>query len=275
MTKEEIAMQKVTLGVIGTGNMASAIVGGILRQGLLAAGDMGFFDLDREKVQKFARQGAVAFENAPQVVENSRYVLLSVKPQNYPDVLREIAPACREDTVFISIAAGMTSSYIKSQLGYDARVVIVMPNTPLLVGAGAVALSQSAPVSAEEFAFVRSIFDAAGHTEVIPEEKMNEVIPLNGSSPAYIYYFAQVFVERAVQQGFDREVANRLFCSTLVGAAKMMTETGLSHQQLIDMVCSPNGTTIKGLDVMKEHHLKEAVEAGIDACIARAYELGH
>lgn len=262
------------LSVIGFGNMASAIVSGTLKSGILTPTDLALFDLDSEKMQPLKDKGAFIAGSAAECAEAGEYVLLSVKPQNFPELLPLLRPAADGGRVFISIAAGISAGRIRSVLGDGAKIITVMPNTPMLIGHGTSALSYAPPTTADEFEYVLSLFKAAGEACEIKESLMNEVIPLNGSSPAFIYYIAKVFVDEAEKQGFDRQTANRLFSSTLIGAAHMMLDTGMDHQPLIDMVCSKGGTTIAGLEAMQEAGLKEALKAGIDACINRAYELG-
>lgn len=263
-----------TLGTIGAGNMASAIVGGILGCGMIPAGEMMMYDVDAEKLRPFAEQGISAASSSVEVVQNCRYVLLAVKPQVIPSVLEELRGAAGEQNILISIAAGISSAYLKKALGFDAKVVLVMPNTPILVGCGASALSYEPPVSEEEFETVRKMFASAGIAEQISPNLMNEVIPLNGSSPAFLYRIAQIFVERAAGQGFDRETATRLFCQAMIGSARMMLESGKPIDELIRMVCSPGGTTLRGLEAMEQNGLETALAAGIGDCIKRAYELG-
>lgn len=209
-----------------------------------------------------------------EILDSCKYVLLAVKPQVIENVLEQIAPKVTEDTVILSIAAGISCSYIRRKIGFDCKVVNIMPNTPLLMGFGTSALSRNEPIEEEEFQFALRIFQSAGEAYVIPSQLMNEVIPLNSSSPAFIYYFAKIYVERAEKAGFSRELANELFCNTLIGSAKMMLDSGLDHDELLRMVTSPGGTTLKGLEAMDDNGFRRAVEQGIDACIQRAYELG-
>jgi pyrroline-5-carboxylate reductase len=262
------------LGVIGFGNMASAIVGGILQAGILTPADLTLYDLDADKTLPLQKKGARLADSAAQVAESSEYVLLAVKPQNFPELLPLLRPAAQNGRVFISIAAGISADNIRAVLGEDAKIITVMPNTPILAGFGTAALSYGPPTTPEEFAFVLQLFKAAGEACEIPQSLMNEVIPLNGSSPAFIYYIAKVFVDEAEKLGFDRHTANRLFCTSLIGSAHMMLDMGMDHQPLIDMVCSKGGTTIAGLEAMQQAGLAEALRAGISACIRRAYELG-
>ena len=197
-----------------------------------------------------------------------------MKPQQAEEVLREMAPAMGPETVVVSIAAGISARYIRGILGEGTKVVLVMPNTPLLVGCGATAVARCQPTTQEEFDYVKGVFSSAGLVEEIPADKMNEIIAVSGSTPAYLYLFAQCFCRYAVEQGIDFDTANRMFCQTMAGAAKMMTETGMTHQQLIDMVTSPKGTTLMGLEALKEGGLEELVRRCCDATIRRAYELG-
>ncbi len=262
------------LAVIGVGNMAGAILGGVLGSGLLKPGEITMYDKAPEKMQPFVARGCVAADSAADAAGSCKYVLLSVKPQVLEGVLLSIKGSVSKNAVLISICAGVSAAFIRTTLGFDCRVVTVMPNTPLLLGSGATAIGRVEPISDEEFAFVRSIFSSAGSAYEIPADRMNEVIPLNGSSPAYIYYFAKAFVEEAVENGFSQDTAVELFSAALVGSAKMMTESGKSLDELIAMVSSPGGTTLAGLDALKSGGFEENVKACSRATIKRAYELG-
>ncbi|WMJ84277.1 pyrroline-5-carboxylate reductase [Oscillospiraceae bacterium LTW-04] len=262
------------LGVIGVGNMAAALLGGILKNGVVPPEQILLCDRHPERHEALYSLGIRQAANPCEVVESCKYVLLAVKPQGFTGVLEEIKPACKGQNIFISIAAGISGDFIKKALDYDAKVVLVMPNTPVLLGYGTSALSLVSPTNQDEFNTVLSFFAACGDAIQIPSNLMNEVIPFNGSSPAFIYRFTQIFVQRAVALGFDQETALKLFCSTLIGSAHMMIDSGIDLDQLIKMVCSKGGTTLAGLDAMEQHNLEEAVVAGIDNCVKRAYELG-
>ena len=264
----------IKLGVIGTGNMAGAILSGIVKSGLLQPAEICVYDRDAAKVEHFAQLGMKACQSAFEAAECAKYLLLAVKPQNFEELLPQICDAVTEETVVVSIAAGISPAYIAQQFGKPTKVVQVMPNTPLLIGCGAVAISRAEPTTDEEFAFAKALFEAAGVVEEIDNRLMNEIITVNGSSPAYIYRFAQVICDRAQELGIDRECANRLFCQTLIGSARMMLETGKSHQELIDMVTSPGGATFEGLRAMKEGDFETTMRNCYDATTKRAYELG-
>lgn len=265
---------KYQLGLIGAGNMAGAILHSVLGQKLLPAEKIIAYDIDKVKLGEFSKLGVCAASDFAELAENASVVLFAIKPQNFGEVLSQLAPHCCRKQVFVSIAAGISADYLKKALGFDAKLVLVMPNTPLLIGCGAVALSRVEPTTEEEFSFVKSLFSASAQVEEIAPTQMNEVIPFNGSSPAFFYLFAKILVEEAVRLGFDENAANRLVCSTMIGSARMMLESGKNHQQLIDMVSSKGGTTLAALDALREHDFESAVLAAADACIRRARELG-
>ncbi len=262
------------LGFIGVGNMANAIISSILNRNILNHENILVYDVDSAKVQEMAKNGVTARFSPAEVAEESDYLLLAVKPQHFETVLKAIKGKVRPETVVISIAAGISARHIKNALEFDCKVVLVMPNTPLLIGHGSTAMAMVAPTSQGELDFVCRLFEGEGTVERISSEMMAEVIPLNGSSPAFIYRYAQLFVEMGQSMGFKEEVANRLFCHSLIGAAKMMLESGKTHEELIKMVSSPGGTTIAGLKALDEAGFPEAVRQGIRACVNRAHELG-
>lgn len=258
------------IGFIGAGNMATAIIRGYLGR---EQAEIYVYDINPEQVEKLAAVGAKPAESAVWLAQRVKYLFLAVKPQNFEEVLAELKGQVAEDTVVVSIAAGISSAYLKQQLGFDARVVRVMPNTPLLLGYGASALARVAPTSEEEFSFCCDIFRASGEIAVIDEAQMNAVISVNGSTPAYLYQIAQYFIAYAVKQGIEEEVALRLFAQTMIGSAKMMTDSGSSLEELIRMVSSKGGTTIAGLESFREDGLEKMIEKACNCCTKRAEEL--
>ena len=217
--------------------------------------------------------GVQKCKSAAEVVENSRYVFLAIKPQKFEEVLPQIADAVTEQTVLVSIAAGIGAEFIRKLTKPFAKVVLAMPNTPLLVGEGATALAKDDSVSDAEFAVVRNIFGSCGMTAVIAPEQMKEVIAINGSSPAFIYLFAKGFLDYAARVGLPEQSAKELFVQSLIGSAKMITDSGCSIDELIRQVSSPGGTTLAGLDQLYEGKMLDAVQNACDSCTKRAYEL--
>ena len=223
-------MKNGKLGFIGIGNMASAIIGGILSSGTFPVGDIYMYNPHAEKMQRFTESGCVACASAEEVAELCDTVFLCVKPQIFPEVLRVITPTVAkknaDDVVIVSIAAGVTFKNLQDALGADRRYVRAMPNTPLLLGEGATALCRTSNVSEEDFARVRSAFSCCGVTQEIDEAQMNAVIAVSGSSPAYLYLLAKLTCDYAAQQGIDPKTALTLFCQTMKGSADMQRPTG-------------------------------------------------
>ncbi len=259
------------IGFIGAGNMATAIISGISKANLNV--DLYAFDLDRDKIESLSKYSVKPHNTAKELVVNVKYLFLAIKPQNFSQVLADIKDSVTKDIIIISIAAGITGKYISSQLGFDAKIIQVMPNTPLLIGFGATALSRTSLISDDEFNFVQKIFNCAGMTEVVPQDKMNEIIAINGSSPAFIYEFARCFIEYGKSVGIDENICLKLFSQTLVGSAKMITESGYTINELITMVSSKGGTTIAGLVALKQNDLEGTVLNACEKCVERAYEL--
>jgi len=253
------------LGFIGAGNMGGAIIKGVPK------GFAGIYAYD-----PFPKQGLDCefLSSESEVAEKCDYILLAVKPQSVKDALVKIAPAITPEKVIISICAGISCEFIRANTISGAKVVRVMPNAPMMLGLGASAVSFTDNVTDGERAFALDLLNSLGITEVIPEDKMNEVVCINGSSPAFIYYFAKCFIDYASCNGLDGETALRLFAQSLIGAGNMLINSGMSVEALIEQVSSKGGTTIAGLAKLREHGLEEAVKAACSACTDRARQLG-
>ncbi len=271
-----------SVGFIGAGNMGFAIMKGIAESGLCNEKDLYAtspsiqlfaFDTDNEKLKKLEKYNVSACFSAAELAKKCKYVFLAIKPQQLDDALESIKGEITYDSVIISICAGITGEYIKSKTIENAKVVLVMPNTPLLLGEGASALAKVEPVKDEEFDLVCKIFSSCGKIAVIPQDKMKEIIAINGSSPAFIYLYSKAFIDYAKNEGIDEEVAKTLFAQTLIGSAKMITDSGYSLDELIKMVSSKGGTTIAGLEKLYEGGLESTAKKACEACTKRAYEL--
>lgn len=261
------------IGFIGAGNMGAAIMKGISASSLGREIQLHAFDPSTEKVEALAEYKVKGCCCEKEIMESCKYVFLAVKPQIIEGVLETIAPYTTKDTVLISIAAGIGDDFIAKKTVADAKVVLVMPNTPLLLGEGASALSRNEAVTDEEFGVVLNIFKVCGKAAVISKDKMKEIIAINGSSPAFIYLFAKGFIDYAASVGIDAEAATELFTQSLIGSAKMITDSGNTIDELIKMVSSPGGTTLAGLDRLYEGRLTETVKNCCESCTKRAYEL--
>ena len=262
-----------TIGFLGTGNMGTAILKGIAGSSMKSETKLYAYNPTAAKVDALASYGVQKCSSEAEVAAGSQDLFLAIKPQKFDEVLPRIADAITEDTVLVSIAAGIGVEYIRKLTKPNAKVVLAMPNTPLLLGCGATALATEAPVSDAEFAVVRRIFDACGMTAVIEPAQMKEIIAINGSSPAFIYLFAKGFLDYAEQVGLSGDVAKELFAQSLIGSAKMITDSGYSIAELIRQVSSPGGTTLAGLDRFYAGNLTDVVQDACDHCTRRAYEL--
>lgn len=266
-------MNNISIGFIGAGNMGSAIMKGIKGCNIGKNVDLYAFDPDSAKVGALSDIGVKSCSSESELAKKCRYVFLAVKPQIIESVLEAAAPGVSSDSVIISIAAGISDEFIASKTIPDAKVILVMPNTPLLLGEGVSALSRNENVSDEEFSVVLDIFKACGKAAVISRDKMKEIIAINGSSPAFIYLFAKGFIDYAESVGIDSAAASELFSQSLIGSAKMITDSGYTLDELIRMVSSPGGTTLAGLDRLYEGNLTDTVKKCCESCTKRAYEL--
>lgn len=231
------------------------------------------YDVDSQKLEELREIGVEPCSSERDLVEKCEYIFFAVKPQSLGELLDKLSGTVTSEKVIVSICAGIPAKTYVDKTVSDARVILVMPNTPLLLGAGASALSRNEFVTDGQFDFVKSIFSSCGKAAVIPSDKMKEVIAINGSSPAFIYLFAKGFVEYAQSVGIDAECAKELFCQSLIGSARMMTESGDTIDELIKKVSSPGGTTLKGLDEFYAANLIDTVKKACESCTRRAYEL--
>lgn len=267
-------MSEKKIGFIGAGNMATAIINGILVKKAEKAENICVFDLDNAKLEIMKQKGVNTLGSAEELTETADIIVLAVKPQNYDEVLSAIKGAADETKVFVTIAAGISIDYVRRGLGAKVPAVRVMPNTPLLLGKGATAMCRSENISNEDFDKVYNMFALSGDVEILDEDKMNAVIAVNGSSPAYIYYFAKAMADYAESVGIDKKTALSLICKTFEGSAEMLRSSGDTPDQLIEKVCSKGGTTIEAMNVLRERNVEDAIIDAMAACTRRAEELG-
>lgn len=264
----------ITVGFIGAGNMGGAIIRGILSSKLFSDGEAEVFvnDYSAEKAGALVSLGAKSAD-AGEIFKTAEYVFLCVKPQQLTELLESCRDEIREENVLVSICAGIDEEYIRERVGKAVRVIAVMPNTPFLLGEGATALAHGESVSDAEFKTVMGIFENCGVACEVPADKMREIIAINGSSPAFIYLFAKAFLDYAEGVGIDKCAAKKLFSQSLIGSAKMITDSGKSIDELIESVSSKGGTTIAGLERLYAGDFEKVVKECCEACTKRAYEL--
>lgn len=266
--------QVKSIGFVGGGNMAEAIIKGLLEGGY-PAGGIAFYEPNkprRDEVQQ--NYGIVATEANEGLVACSDIIVLAVKPQVVELVVGEMTSAFSDDKLLVSILAGVTTARLEALLGGKPRVVRTMPNTPALVGAGAAALCPGKYVGENDLAIACSIFESLGSAKIVSEAQMDAVTGLSGSGPAYVYTMIEALADGGVQEGLPRDVAHALAVQTVLGAAKMVQETGAHPAQLRDQVCSPGGTTISGVRALEDGGIRAALMAAVSAAAKRSRELG-
>ena len=262
------------LGVIGLGNMATAMIAGIIRSGLIRSADITCSDADpgqREKAEK--SYGIRTADSNEDAIRNCDYVILAVKPQVYETVLPQIESAMKKEQVIISIAPGKTISYLEQRLVKGAKIVRIMPNTPALVGEGCTGVCRNENVSPEEYDFVMKMFAGFGKAFGVKESQMDAVVAVSGSSPAYVFMLIDAMADGAVAQGLDRETAIKMAAQAVMGSAKMVLETGKHPAELKDMVCSPAGTTIDAVAVLEKGGFRGTVIDAMCICAEKSRKI--
>lgn len=263
------------LGFIGTGNMATAIIKGVISSGLLKGNEIGIFDLQKEKAQVLADEYAVKlFSSASELAESCDKIVLSVKPNVIALVLSEIDSVAKvKKPLFISIAAGKNLDFLKSCLSYDAKFVRVMPNINAVVLEAVSAFCADKNVSADEKAFVNELCGAFGTAVEIREEMFSIFSAIAGCSPAFSYMYIDSLARGAVKNGMPKETALKIAAQAVLGSAKMILESDEHPWALVDKVCSPGGTTIEGVTSLQKNGFEDAVISAVQAAFDKDKKL--
>lgn len=258
-----------TLGVLGGGNMAEALLKGIITSKLLESKKITVYDILPERRALFKSMGCIE-ATTPKQTTSSSILLVAVKPQNVREALAEITSP---KALFISIAAGVSTPTLEAVLGGDARVIRVMPNTPLLVGKGMAGLCRGSKATDKDMHIAMALFRCGGDAVEVSEDAMDAVTALSGSGPAYVFRFAEAMFAAGERMGLSAELARRLTIGTLRGAAEML-EKDSDASELRRKVTSPGGTTAAALGVFEEGGLEDLVAKALSAAQARSMELG-
>jgi pyrroline-5-carboxylate reductase len=265
----------LAVGFLGAGQMATALAVGWRQAGLIDVARSRAADPFPEARNRFEKAtGIAATESNWTVASSCRFLVLAVKPQVLPAVLAEVRPALTPQHLVVSIAAGVTTRSLAEGLGADIKIVRVMPNTPCLVGASAAGYSAGPTTTAEDLEVVARLLGAVGKAYRVPEHLLDAVTGLSGSGPAYVYVLIEALADGGVRCGLPRDVAQALAAQTVLGAAKMVLETGQHPGALKDAVASPGGTTIAGLQVLERAAFRSALIDAVEAATRRAQELG-
>jgi pyrroline-5-carboxylate reductase len=263
-----------TLGFLGTGKMATALAQGVVRAGLVDPKRLLGSDPAPAAREGFARAtgGRVGADNA-EVLRQANVVVLAVKPDQMTALLEEIGPQIAPTHLVVSIAAGVTTQRIDAYFPSGTRVIRVMPNTPALVGASATAYALGHSATADDGQLIRGLFESVGLAFEVKESLLDAVTGLSGSGPAYVYMMIEALSDGGVAAGLPRELATRLAAQTLLGAARMVLESGLHPGALKDMVTSPGGTTIEGLHELERAGLRAALMSAVRASTEKSRRL--
>jgi pyrroline-5-carboxylate reductase len=263
------------IGFLGCGNMGEAMVKGLVAANVVQAEAMIASDTRPDRLAELDRRyGVRVAKDNVELVRESDVVVLAVKPQIMTPVLKEIASSLSRRQLVISIAAGVATATIRTAVGKDIRLIRVMPNTPALVLEGATAIAKAKGLEAGDLETAEEIFGAVGKVVVLEEELMDAVTGLSGSGPAYVAVVIESLADGGVKMGLDRATAMTLATQTVLGAAKLLQETGVHPGSLKDMVSSPGGTSITGIAALEEGGIRTTFIKAVERATLRSRELG-
>lgn len=264
----------MNIGFIGCGNMAQAMVGGIINAKLVEPSQVIASD-PYDTYLKFTKDmyGINIASSNTEVAGFSDILILSVKPIKYAEVIAEIKDHVKPEVIIVTIAAGISIDFVEKAFGKAIKVVRTMPNTPALIGEGMAALCCNKLVNQSELGSVVKIFESFGKAEVLEERLMDAIPAISGSSPAYVYMFIEALADGGVLQGIPRDKAYKLAAQAVLGAAKMVLETGEHPGSLKDKVCSPGGTTIEAVYTLEKNNFRGTVISAMESCTEKAVKM--
>lgn len=262
------------IGFIGAGNMAQAMIGGIVKSGLVSANSIMASNRSQDTLKSVEeRFGVLIATNNKEVAQFADILFLSIKPNKYEEIIEEIKDFVKDDVIIITIAPGISTKDIEIKFGKKLKVVRTMPNTPALVGEGMTAICYNEMIIEEEISLIVKIFESFGKAEII-DEKLIDVIPsISGSSPAYVYIFIEALAEGGVLRGLTWKQSYNLAAQAVLGAAKMVLETGEHPAELRDKVCSPGGTTIAAVYSLEKDNFKGTIINAMEKCTGKIIEM--
>ena len=267
-------MTKKMIGFIGAGNMGSAMIGGICQSGFVLPEQIiasAHSASTLEKIHTAYGISTTLFNE--EVASASDILFLAIKPNKFAEVLPTISSSLKKDCILVSVAAGQSIQAIQSLLGDDIKLVRAMPNTPAFVGESMSALCRNENVTDDELAYIQQLFECFGKAEIITESMMDAVIGVSGSSPAYVYMFIEAMADAAVADGMPRQMAYKFAAQAVLGAAKMVLETGKHPGELKDAVCSPGGTTIEAVASLEAGGFRDTVITAQRACVQKSKDM--
>lgn len=262
----------MNIGIIGAGNMASALAGGLISSEIIRPDELSISDKNTANLKKWQNAGVFTTEDNTEIFKHSDIIIFAVKPNILPIVLKEAVPFVN-NKVFISIAAGVTIDKIEEVLGKKAKIIRAMPNTPAKVNCGMTVITPNNNVTENELKNTEQILSGVGTVIVLDEKYINVATAIHGSSPAYVYMFIDAMADCGVKYGIPKDVSLALAAKAVEGSAKMVLETNEHPQVLKDAVCSPGGTTIAAVLELEKNGFQSSIAKAIDACIKKADEM--
>ena len=262
------------LSFIGCGNMGTAMLKGILAKGLVAKEDIMVSEVTSEVLKRTCDSlGVLGTLDNQKAARHGDVIVLAVKPQCYEEVIKGIKDDVSEDQIIVSVAPGKTLAWLQNIFGKPIKIVRTMPNTPALVQAGMTGICADAKVSEEDLQKVIVLLEGFGKVDIVPEDLMDVVTAVSGSSPAYAFMLIDAMADGAKALGMPREQAERFAAQAVLGSAKMVLETTKKPSELKDMVCSPGGTTIEAVRVLEERGMRDSIIEAMNACVDKAKRL--
>ncbi|MBF0384475.1 MAG: pyrroline-5-carboxylate reductase [Candidatus Omnitrophica bacterium] len=261
---------KAKIGIIGCGNMGSAIMNGIRGKFTVLAAEKSL-----EQAEKFKKAFGLKTRPLPEVAAKSDIIILAVKPQDFDAVLDEIKPFISKEKLFISIAAGIPIDFINKKLGKNIKVIRTMPNLPLQIGLGMTAIAKSKNAGAQDLDIAVKIFSSVGEVLIVDEKYLNAVTAVSGSGPAYVFLFVELFVESAIKLGFSKEQAIKLVGQTIKGSMALLNQSKVCPKELRAKVTSKGGTTQAAMDVFFASKVDKIFDEALSAACKRAKELSN
>jgi len=263
------------IGFIGLGNMAAAMIGGMLKKEIVQPQDIIGSDKNTESMEKINKQLSINVTAHNSITAESADILfLSVKPIVLPEVIAEISQKVKQDTIIVSIVAGQSLARLEELFGRnDLKLIRCMPNTPALILEGCTGVCAGSRITSEELEKVMSLLRSFGTAHIVPERLMDAVVGISGSSPAYVFMFIEAMADAAVAAGMPRAQAYEFAAQAVAGSARMVLQTGKHPGELKDMVCSPGGTTIQAVKVLEEKGFRGVVMDAVEACIEQSGRL--
>jgi len=262
------------IGFIGAGNMAEALMRGVISKKLYGKNDITASEIYEPRRRFISKElGIEVSADSADIIKTAKFVILAVKPQQIDDVMTSVRGLFTKDHLLMSIAAGVTIETLRSYVP-DVKIVRVMPNQPCMVLASASAYACSDNVTEDDKKTVKDVLDAVGISMELKEGLLDAVTGVSGSGPAYAYMVIEAMSDGGVLMGLPRDVSTKLAAQTLLGAAKVILETGEHPDKMKDIVCSPGGTTIEAVKVLEDYGLRAAMISAVEAAVTKSKELG-